>query len=117
MSDIHPDLAAFRAAKDDAARARVLVTAAYAPLLLYRRAFLVACNAAGFTTGAEFLHALSAWFKARRHRGVPGDGRDPSMGALQMELNRIADTGNDGVAEAFAEVGKVLKESLAEDGA
>ncbi len=70
MTDLDPDIAAFRAADSDEARAGVLLAAPVNTLLRWRQTFERMCDVVGFGEGRRYLAALSAAMNARRERGL-----------------------------------------------
>ena len=69
MTEIDPDIAAFRDADSDEARAEVLLAAPVNTLLRWRPMFLKMCVTVGFAEGTTYLDALSRAMNIRRERG------------------------------------------------
>lgn len=80
-----------REAEDDAARAKVLLTAPVFTLMRWRDVFVTCCRRAAFGEGETYLDALAETMAKERHRGNLG-GTMPMAGATSVLLG-IVDRG------------------------
>lgn len=86
---LDPDVAAFRDADSDAARAAILLAAPVSTLMRWKETFERSCRTVEFGDGLAYLAALAAAQKTRRHRGAYGT---TALDGARQALLSLADS-------------------------